>query len=148
MHYHHLLLIVHLLSAAIWVGGHLVLFVGIVPAAVANSDKKPILDFEARYGGIGIPALVLLVASGIAMAIDYGVMPGSWFAFSTPIEKVVSLKLILLLATVGLALSAQFWVVPGVVRESVPLKVLVWHITGVTLLGVSMLVLGTFVRFG
>ncbi len=148
MHYHHFLLIAHLLAAAIWVGGHLVLFVGIVPAAMANSDKNLILDFEVRYGRIGIPALVILVASGVAMAIDYGVMPRSWFTFSTPLEKIVSLKLLLLLATVSFAISAQLWVISGVVRGSVPLKVLVWHITGVTLLGVSMLVLGTFVRFG
>ena len=148
MRYHHVLLVIHLLSAAIWVGGHIVLLVGIVPAAVANSDKRPILDFEARYGRIGLPSLLFLVASGIAMALNYGVMPHTWFTFSNPIETIVSIKLILLLITVGLAISAQLKVVPGVVRGTLGLKTLVWHITGVTLIGISMLVLGTFVRFG
>ncbi|CAM4046740.1 Copper resistance protein CopD [Flavobacterium antarcticum] len=37
---HHLLLILHLLAAAVWVGGHLVLSVSFLPEALQKKDPK------------------------------------------------------------------------------------------------------------
>jgi hypothetical protein len=46
------------------------------------------------------------------MAYKYSVRIEYWFHFSSPIEKVVSTKLLLLLLTVFFALSTQFRVLP------------------------------------
>lgn len=148
MNYHHVLLIFHLLAAAIWVGGHLLLLTSYVPKAVKERDKQVILNFEARYERLGMCSLAVLVGTGIAMAIDYGIFPGQWFHFDSPIERVVSLKLSLLIVTVLFALSAQLRVIPKLKKGSDKLGMLLFHITGVTTLGVLMLLLGTFIRFG
>lgn len=148
MSYHHFLLVLHLLAAAVWVGGHLLLLISYVPQALKKKDKHIILHFESRYEKTGMTALVTLVVTGIAMAINYAVMPTQWFTFSLPVERVVSTKLLLLLITVLFAISAQKFVIPKLKKGSNNIIPLVVHIIGVTTAGVLMLILGSFVRFG
>lgn len=145
---HHLLLIVHLLCASIWVGGHLLLVFGHLSKALKEKNQNIILDYERKYEPVGMTALVLLVITGIMMAYKYGVSIEYWFQFSTPIEKVVSTKLLLLLLTVIFALSAQFRVLPKLKNNADKLPEMAFHILSVTFIGVMMLVLGSFVRFG
>lgn len=145
---HHLLLILHLVAAATWVGGHLVLLVAIVPTALRLNTSQLILDFERKFEKLGMTALLVLVATGITMALQFGVSASRWFHFADPIERVVSLKLSLLLATVAFALSAQLRAIPRLKSGQSTLKPMVFHIAGVTLLGTAMLILGSFVRYG
>lgn len=146
---HHLLLIIHLLSATIWVGGHLVLAIGFLPKALKNKDFSYIGNFEKKYEPIGMPALLLLVVTGIMMAYDFGIKFGIWFSFSNPIEKVVSFKLICLILTVCLAISAQTRVLPKLEKGDMSkLPEMAFHIISVTLLGITMLILGSFFRYG
>lgn len=146
---HHFLLIVHLLSAAVWVGGHLLICLGYLPQALKEQDPKIILNYEKKYEPIGMTSLVLLVVTGIMMAYKYGVTIEQWFHFATPIEKVVSSKLVLLLTTVAFALSAQFRVLPKL-RKGITDKLpeMAFHIISVTTIGVLMLIFGSFIRFG
>ena len=148
MNYHHVVLIFHLLAATVWVGGHLLLTVLLLPRAVRENDPSVILDFQKQYERFGMSSLLILVVTGIAMALDYGVYPGRWFHFADPIETVVSLKLSLLAATFALALSAQFFVIPRLKSGNPALGVIAFHIISVTLLGVSMLIIGSSIRFG
>ncbi len=53
------ILLLHLLGAAIWTGGHLVLALGILPQALKTRDPKLLLAFERVYERIGLPALLL-----------------------------------------------------------------------------------------
>ena len=145
---HHLLLVIHLLSASIWVGGHLLLCFAYLPQALKEKDPKTILNYERKYEPVGMTALALLVITGILMAYKYGVSFEYWFQFSTPIEKVISSKLILLLLTVAFALSAQFRVLPKLKTDSSKLPEMTFHIVSVTIIGVLMLIFGSFVRFG
>jgi len=145
---HHLLLIIHLFSATIWVGGHLLLCFLYLPQALKEKDPKIILNYERKYEPVGMTALALLVITGILMAYKYGITIEYWFQFSTPIEKVVSSKLALLLITVAFALSAQFRVLPKLKTDSGKLPEMTFHIVSVTVIGVLMLILGSFVRFG
>jgi putative copper export protein len=145
---HHLLLIIHLLSATIWVGGHLLLVFGHLPQALKEKNQNIILNYEKKYEPVGMTALILLVTTGILMAYQYGVSIEYWFHFSTPIEKVVSTKLLLLLLTVVFALSAQFRVLPKLKSSPDKLPEMTFHILSVTLIGVLMLIFGSFVRFG
>jgi putative copper export protein len=145
---HHLLLIIHLLCASIWVGGHLLLVFGHLPQALKEKNQNIILNYERKYEPVGMTALVLLVVTGIMMAYKYGVGIEYWFHFATPIEKVVSTKLLLLLLTVLFALSAQFRVLPKLKNNPDKLPEMTFHIVSVTLIGVLMLIVGSFVRFG
>ncbi len=143
---HHLLLILHLLGAAIWIGGHLVLAIGILPEVLIKKDPEILLNFERKYEKIGIPALLVMVITGILMANQFGVGFSHWFHFENPVETVISLKLGLLFSTVLFALSANIFVLPKLSPKKLPL--MAFHIIGVTILGISMLVLGSFVRYG
>ncbi|MFH6988547.1 CopD family protein [Flavobacterium collinsii] len=145
---HHLLLIIHLLSATIWVGGHLLLVFVFLPQALKEKNQNIILDYERKYEPVGMTALVLLVITGILMAYKYGVGIEYWFQFETPIEKVVSTKLALLLLTVLFALSAQFRVLPKLEKNAEKLPEMTFHILLVTIIGVLMVVFGSFVRYG
>lgn len=144
----HILLIFHLLGAAIWVGGHLVLAISILPEVIRRSDTKKLLDFETKYERVGMPALLVLVTTGVMMGYKYGVSISHWFSFSSPIERVVSTKLILLAGIILLALSAQFRVLPALKRGEKRLSEMGMHIVLVTLLSIAMLILGSFVRYG
>jgi putative copper export protein len=145
---HHLLLIIHLLSATIWVGGHLLLVFGHLPQALKEKNQNIILNYEKKYEPVGMTALVLLVITGILMAYKYGVNIEYWFHFATPIEKIISTKLLLLLLTVLFALSAQFRVLPKLKSSPDKLPEMTFHIVSVTIIGVLMLVFGSFIRFG
>lgn len=145
---HHFLLIIHLLSATVWIGGHLLLTFGYLPQALKEKNQNIILNYEKKYEPVGMPALVLLVVTGVMMAYKYGVSIEYWFHFSTSIEKVVSSKLLLLLLTVLFALSAQFRVLPKLKNNPDKLPEMTVHILSVTIIGVLMLIFGSFIRFG
>ena len=66
-----IVILVHLLAAMIWTGGHLILSIGFLPAALKNNDFSVISSFEERYEKIGIPSLLVLVITGIYMATVY-----------------------------------------------------------------------------
>lgn len=147
MELHHILLILHLVSAAIWVGGHLLISIGYLPDAMSQNNPQLILAFEQRYEKIGMPALLLLVVTGIWMAMDFGITPAKWFDFNTPLEIVVSLKLTLLLTTAAFAISAQKFAIPRL-KAGGSMRPMAVHIICVTLIGVAMLILGSFMRYG
>ena len=144
----HFLLILHLLGATIWVGGHILLCVIILPQVWKEKAMEKLFNFESRYEWIGMPALLMMLITGVRMAYLYNVKWTSWFAFETPIERVISLKLSLLIGIVLLALSAQFYVLPRLKTDSEKLPLMAFHMIAVTLISLAMLILGSFVRYG
>ena len=149
MYTHHILLVLHLIAATIWVGGHLVLAIGYLPKALKHKDFSYIGNFEKTYEPIGMPSLAVLIITGILMAYDYNAGFSSWFSFATPIERVVSLKLTFLLTTVCFAISAQTRVLPKLRKGQLnKLPEMAMHIICVTLIGVLMVILGSLVRIG
>lgn len=149
MYTHHILLVLHIIAATIWVGGHLVLAIGYLPKALKHKDFSYIGNFEKTYEPIGMPSLAVLVITGILMAYDYNAGFSSWFLFATPIERVVSLKLIFLLTTICFAISAQTRVLPRLRKGQLnKLPEMAVHIICVTLIGVLMVILGSLVRIG
>ncbi|WP_149206918.1 CopD family protein [Flavobacterium johnsoniae] len=143
---HHFILIIHLLAATIWVGGHLMLSIVFLPSALRKKDPNIILNFERKFETLGMSSLITLVITGIWMAYDFGVTIDTWFTFSGSFEKVVSAKLLLLFLTIICALIAQFRIIPNL-NESNIKKMAVLIIT-VTLIGVTMLILGSTLRYG
>ena len=143
---HHLILILHLFAATIWVGGHSLLCFRYLPEAIKTKDISPITNFEKRFEILGLPALLILVITGIIMAYDYNVSIGNWLSFESNIERVISFKLIFLLSTLALAIHARIFIIPKLSPQKLPL--MAFHIVLITLIGIAMMVLGTFVRYG
>lgn len=146
MNKHHILLIIYLICATIWVGGHLFLVFRIVPKALRENDISILKNFKQRFEPLGMPSLILLLITGILIGYQYDVKILSWFSFSNAIEKVVSIKLILFGCTFLLAMLAEFLFFPKLSPANIK-KVAVLIIL-VTLIALTMLVLGTFVRYG
>src|SRR5690606_12350800 len=112
MNLHHLLLIIHLVCATIWVGGHLFLAIRVLPKALREKDVAGLKSFKEKFEPLGMPSLILLVVTGIWMAYDYSATISTWFSFSNNIEKVISIKLLLLLLTAILAVLADQIIFP------------------------------------
>lgn len=141
-----LILFLHVLGATIWTGGHLALSFIVLPRALAARDAQILKDFEEGFERIGIPALLVQVASGLWLALQMAPEWRGWFAMADPINTAVLVKLSLLAATAGLALNARFRVVPRLDADSLPL--MAWHVRGVTLLSVLFVATGVFLRNG
>lgn len=137
------LIFFHVLGATIWVGGHLIVCFRHLPAALKEKNPKIITDFEQKFEPLGLPALLVQVITGVWMAVLYNV---KWFSFQSATETVVTLKLLLLFITIGLAIHARLFLIPKLKKET--LGLLAAHIIAVTLIAVTMVYLGISVRFG
>lgn len=144
----HIMLILHLLGACIWVGGHIVLAVNILPQVWKQKSTKLLFNFEQRYERIGLPALLIMMLTGIRMAYIYNVKIESWFSFSNPVENVISTKLTCLVLIFLFAASAQFKVLPNLRKNIKYLPLMTFHVIMVTLISITMLILGSFIRYG
>ena len=144
--HHQIILIIHLLAASIWVGGHLFLILRILPATLQQKDISILSDFRLKFGKIGMPSLLILVVTGILLAYDYNVPISDWFSFSNPIEKIISIKLLLLFTSLSLAVHAQKVVFPKLTSNRM-LPAIV-EIIIFSLIAVSMLILGSLLNFG
>ena len=141
-----ILVILHTLGATIWTGGHLVLALTILPRALRSRDPNLIRDFESGFEGIGIPSLILQVTTGIWLTLIY--LPGfkSLFAFNSYLSIYILIKLVLLLATLILAIHARLFIIPTLTQEN--LMALGYHIIGVTVIAVLFVIIGTGIRLG
>ena len=141
-----LVLFAHLLGATIWTGGHLALSFVVLPRALKARDPAILTDFEAGFERIGIPALLVQVASGLWLALQVAPDWRAWFSLDGAIASAVAVKLLLLAATAGLALNARFRVIPRLSPETLPL--MAWHIRAVTLFAVLFVAAGAFLGNG
>ena len=140
------LVILHLIGASVWVGGHLVLSLAILPRALRAKDPAIIRDFEAGFERIGIPALLVQVVTGILLALHWAPEIRSWFAPASPQAWFILGKLGLLAGTVALAAHARLRIIPNL--DATNLRLLAYHIVAVTLLGICFLVFGVAIRTG
>lgn len=143
---HQIVLIIHLLAATVWVGGHLILLLIYVPKARKTNSLDGISFFRKNFEILGMPSLILLLLTGVLLAYDYEVSIDKWFQFKGGIERIVSLKLLLFITTITLAISATKFIFPRLKKE--PKLILYVFILLVTSIAVTMLVLGSLVRIG
>ena len=144
--YHQIILIIHLLAATIWVGGHLILLLRYVPKALKNKSLDDITFFRKNFEFVGIPSLLILFVTGIFLAYDYGISFDKWFNFQNSIEKIISLKIALFFCTILLAFTAVKFLFPKLQNQ--PSYLLYLFISLVTIISVVMLILGSLIRIG
>ena len=141
-----LLILLHVIGASVWLGGHLILLLGFVPRALRQNDPEIIRKFEEVYERIGIPALLLQIVTGVWMSEKYLGNLTDAFLFQSPMERYIAWKIILIAVTVILALHARLRIIPKL--QSSNLRYLVVHITGITVIALFMAFLGTGIRVG
>jgi putative copper export protein len=140
------ILLLHVLAATIWTGGHLVLATTILPRVLKEKSTSDLLRFESGYERIGIPALIIQVATGLWLA--HNLMPeiGLWFSVGNPISRLILVKLILLLLTVLFAIDARLRIIPNLTDRN--LMSLAYHIIPVTIISVLFVIVGVSFRTG
>jgi putative copper export protein len=139
-------LLLHVLAATIWTGGHLVLALTWLPRVVRERSPEQLLRFEQGYERIGMPALLVQIVTGLWMAWQLVPSVATWFAPDTPVARAVMLKLALLAATVLIAAHARLRVIPRLSPATLPL--MAWHVAAVTLIAVGFVAVGVSLRFG
>jgi putative copper export protein len=139
-------LLLHVLAATIWTGGHLVLALVVLPRVLREKAPAELLRFESAYERVGIPALLIQVATGVWLA--YRMIPDAsqWFACDEPVARLVGLKLFLLAVTVAFAADARLRIIPKLSENN--LVSLAWHIIPVTVVAVLFVVVGVSFRTG
>lgn len=140
------LVLLHVLGACIWVGGHLVLALAVLPRALRSRDPAIVLDFEGGFEKLGIPALLVQVITGVLLARHWA--PDFWhFAMpESPQAIIVAAKFGLLAATIALGLHARLRLIPRLSAATLP--ALAAHIVAVTVLGIGFVVAGVLLRTG
>lgn len=141
-----LLLCLHLLGATVWTGGHLVLALTVLPRALRARDARIVQEFEEGFEKLAIPALLLQLATGFWLALQWLPSPSLWFTLGGPLARTLQLKLAVLALTVALAAHARLRVLPTLNAER--LRLLAWHIVPVTALSVLFVLLGAALRSG
>lgn len=140
------MLLLHVLAATIWTGGHLVLAIAILPRVLRERSPARLLEFESAYERVGLPALAVQVATGLWLAHRMVPELSRWLAFGDPVARLVGVKLLLLATTVGFALDARLRLIPRLSEKT--LGALAWHIVPVTIVSVLFVVVGVSFRTG
>lgn len=140
------LLLLHILAATVWTGGHLVLALTVLPRVLKEKSPKELLRFESAYERLGIPALLVQVATGLWLAHRLVPDVGQWLSFGSPISRLIGAKILLLGITVALAADARIRIIPKLSEEN--LTSLAWHIIPVTIVSVLFVIVGVSFRTG
>ncbi|MEB3309612.1 MAG: CopD family protein [Snowella sp.] len=140
------LLLIHVLGATIWTGGHLILALRFLPEAWQKKDLSIIQQFEERFEILGLIALAGQVLSGLGLAWLFLPDLSSWLNYQSPMARGIEIKLGLLLLTVTLALDARLRLIPNL--NSDKFNDLALHIIGITVLAVLFVVVGVGLQLG
>jgi len=141
-----ILILLHILSATIWTGGHLILAATVLPKVLKNKDIEGLLNFENGYEKIGIPALFIQIITGILLALRMVPQISLWFDFGNPVARLIGIKLILLLITAILAIDSRLRIIPNLSEKN--LNSLAVHIIAVTTISILFIIVGFSFRTG
>src|SRR5688572_188078 len=116
---YYVLLLLHILGATLWTGGHVVLATTVLPRALRAKRAAILSDFEQGYESVGMPALGVQIVTGLWLAHRLLGSPVLWFD-ANPLARVVQFKLLCLAGTVALAIHAKTRVIPRLSDDNLP----------------------------
>lgn len=143
---HDVILLLHILGATVWTGGHLVLALAILPRVLKDRSPAELLRFESAYERVGIPALLTQVVTGLWLAHQMVPDVSRWFDFDDASACLIGVKLLLLAITIAFAADARLRIIPKLSEKT--LVDLAWHIGPVTVISVLFVVVGVSFRTG
>lgn len=139
-------LVLHIVSATLWTGGHLVLALALLPRILRERSVEQLLAFESAYEKWGMAALATQVITGLWLAHTLIPDVGSWLAGDNTVTRLILMKLTLLALTLAVALDARVRVIPRLTPDTLPVMAL--RIRLITVLGVAFVIVGTTFRTG
>lgn len=146
---HKIALILHLLGATIWVGGHLYLLIRLMPNFIKNNDVASFLAFEKSYEPLGMTALAMQVITGVYMLNN--ILPISlWWSPMGTLTALIHAKLTWLVLTILTAMSARFGVVAKLennTHNKNTLKIMGVHVLLVNIWAIGFVITGAFFRW-
>jgi putative copper export protein len=139
-------LLLHILGATVWTGGHLVLALAVLPRVLKERSPAALRQFESAYERVGMPALLLQVATGLWLA--HLLVPDvrAWFTAGDFVSRLILFKLSLLAATVLVAADARLRIIPRLTAQTLP--AMARRIVAVTVLSVLFVATGVAFRVG
>ena len=124
----------------------MVLALTVLPRVLKEKSPSELLRFESAYERVGIPALLIQVATGVWLAHRMVPDVSQWFALDNPVSRLIGAKLFLLAVTIALAADARLRTIPKLSEDN--LTSLAWHIVPVTVVSVLFVVIGVSFRTG
>ena len=140
------IILIHIIAATIWTGGHLILAIGFLPKALKNQDPAIIDFFESSFERIGIPALLFQVITGFYLVHYYASDVSQWLNLDMHIGRIFVVKLSCVMLSILLAAHARFRVIPNLDKDN--LRYLAAHIIAVTIVSVVFVIAGLNFRTG
>lgn len=140
------LVVLHLLAACVWLGGHVVLAYLVSPNALDGRNPDTVYRIQSLYDKIGMPSLVLQVLTGFVLAYLHTPDLAAWVAFESPMGRLIALKLVLQLVVLGLALDLRIRLFARV--GSAGLGSLRLHVFVISFVSAALVFLGASFRIG
>jgi putative copper export protein len=141
-----LLVILHILGATVWIGGHIVVVRSILPRALRDKDAQRILDFEKAFVPVGLPAFVIQAITGLLLANHWLDGFQNLAGKPTPTSHLILTKLALLVITIALMGHAHMRILPNLKGDN--LRPFAIHAWATTIVAILMLIAGAGVRLG
>ncbi|NOY37275.1 MAG: copper transporter [Chlorobi bacterium] len=140
-----LLLVVHIFSAMVWMGGLLIITLGVLPGAWKKNDPDRLETFLKPFERIGYPALLFQILTGFRLAMKQ-VSPSEWFSAFNVASWLVTLKFILFGLTVFLILLEKL----AINKQSGKgrMNLLGLNTLALTLIAILFVLTGLSFRFG
>lgn len=136
-------IVLHVLAATVWTGGHLALvFMFLIPA-IKKNNLEEVMNFEQKYEPVGMPALLILVITGLYQSYVFIPNFSKWFDFSNHYSSHFSAKIIMILIIVSLALDMKLRVMK---QKNINIFSFSWHVFVVTILSVLLVITGLSFR--
>lgn len=140
------LVLLHVLGACVWTGGHLYVALAVLPRAMREHDPALLRNTESMIERLAMPALFIQLMTGIEIARRHAGGFIAIFDLDDSIDHLVVTKLGLLLLTIVLA--ADVHLRRDRFEGDAWLRFMAWHIVLVTLLAVVLVVIGVGFRTG
>lgn len=134
------LITLHILGASIWIGGMLILALGVLPKAKKTNDATLIKNFESSFHILGMIALTVQLLTGFRMAMIYAGSMGNLFDFDNHAAVLFIWKLVLILITMGVFVVFKKKTLSKLTNENISsASSMIWILT---LLAIALLILG------
>jgi putative copper export protein len=134
------LVILHILGASIWIGGMLIMALGVLPKAKKAKDAILLKNYEGSFHILGMIALTIQFLTGFRLAMIYAGGMKGLFDFSNHLAVLFIWKLVLILITMGLFVVFKKKTLSVIDNSNISsASTLIWVLT---LISITLMVLG------
>lgn len=134
------LVILHILGASIWIGGMLIMALGVLPKAKKAKNASLIKDYEGSFHILGMIALTLQFLTGFRLAMIYADGMKGLFDFSNHVAVLFIWKLVLILLTIGLFVVFKKKTLANLTDDNISgASNMIWNLT---IFAIALMVLG------